>query len=1189
MAQGEDDYDAYRRRQLALADSLRDVPDSTREPSPTPPDATETTTEGGLGIPWWLHAEGVRRGVARGLAEGAGGVAEAVGKAATGVALGGLGWFGHEIGDRAENLTSAAAYGLLGPPEPATPEETRLRQGQPPWSAFKDTPIATDPLSALKNTGRMAWEGVKPGMVPPGDLSPHGSFHDYLLRKTENPDLAVWLDLIGTYPAGEAIGVASQRALVPVAKMAGRATEPLRQLPGIQDALRLFSVAGDVRAFQPSRLLTPESRATERLPLWAEQLWNDVRDPRYREYVLKGIPDDTNLRELVRSKMRRGAGAQAYLTEKRVQRAEPAFNLLKNSMKDRYGLEDVDAGDMVREFLEEATRQPGGRAGWSLDEFRAFRELQDSLNEYLVRGQRLGVRETELHNRIDRWSRASENVYAKWTRLKDDLASADVALDEKRAELAKVPLRPNKGQSRLMLDVKRETIQNDIEVLSRHRGEVRLRMEKTHADLQAALGRFNELTYGVLGTPQQIGIDPLTRKEFPIFDVDASLARIRERSGWLVDYAPRSTTPEYQRFMGKQPKHGMQISGDLSSSLGGKRATDPKRTTQQMESLLKSEAEWRNWTDPNQPVSEQLKDFAQRLVGNTPEARVYEPFVEELSKNGLARDRSLAHAFTVRSILDDPLVTRVKDTAPAGWIPIGRRGKDGKEILNGLLSSFDDDTVEVLRGKYVSPDIFRFLENMQTPYVENAYRGLGAILPSINRAYKPLVTLVRGEFWTRNFAWSVYAQTARGNWNPANYVIGLGLSFGANPSQKITLGRYGTRTMGEVRDLFIKNRIIGGETGSLVQSGWPGMHQLGGAYQSIEDGLRASYGLHLLQSGMSLKQASRKIQEVMFNYGPESMTSFERGIRDQLMPFWGWTRNIPRLTMRDLGERPQAVGRLAQVQDIGFNQTQLPPDVKENMRHTPEAEERFGFPTGYDPETDAVSMANLGMIGYTDVGQYAFRRGRTNKAIGPFLSQLDQLASQFGPLLSLGYSSTTARKAFSSSDVQDVTQLPNWARGLPGTEWVPPEAEGGAGHVKGPGWMDLLMRMGGSAPNVPTDLLSNDLDRQEAIRKYLTGWPVQTTSLTNLLQRNAAREKVFWDQTKGAYWRDAILEERMKNDSEFQDVVSGRRTLGERTQGDEGLPVPGGNVGDSIREDDDDEYRRRQLEAADQMRREGGR
>ena len=1218
----DDEYFEYRRQLMGNAIQEGVIPESPALESAAPPDMIASLRDASRRskvdqLPWYLQAEAVRRGLTNSL--------WGLGEAASQDAVGLAGATFHGIGDRISNLQSSFAQGLYGPPAPTSEEEKRKLYEEYPNPAqalgegarrvWERSALRQNPAQALGRTGRYLWEGLKPdiGGWPWGHVQPpnpeifqfdpdqlrtpdslrldqHGSWGDYVAKRTGDTGLAVPSELVGTFPAAELIGLGAMKGLAPPAKMVGRAMEPLRQVPLIQRGMQALSVAGDVRAFEPTQRITEEMRQqlsynvltgtftpTNPMPLWFRQLVQDYRDPKLWSYVWRGLPDEMNLRETLRYHGARGGGVAALAGVERSETGEPAFLKLREKFMDRYGLDQEDAGELVGEFIEEANRNPHWRSGWSLEEHQAFRALKGYLEHYQNKAANIGIRGTQLHNKIERWAGRAEKKYDRLERLQTDYDNVNDALIQAQTELRLLPSRPNRVMSRLMIDAREKEIQDRIAALNIHKGEVRAGMEQAHYELQAAFDRFNELSWGLLGDPHLIARNPAKGFEYNVYDIDQAMNAIRERSGAFVEFRPRRPTGRRRRYMGSNPK-GTGPVGDLTSNLGAERTADPKLTTMQLEDMYRSEAEWRKFTDPSAPFEKHYEDFVKAMIGRVPDSKAYEPFAATLIDYGLARDRALAHAWTVREVLNDPLIVRTKNSAPQGWIPIGVRGKDtSKEALAGLLSAFEDDVATQLRGKYVSPETFRFLEYQQTPYIANAYRGLGKVLPTINHAFKPWVTIIRPEFWTRNFAWSLYAQTSRGNWDPANYLLGAATAFRRGGNQIVEAGRYGRKTMDEVYGMFVKNRIINGAESSLI-AGTDAfrqgklMSELGANYQGIEDALRAAYGWHLLRQGKTLREIQKEVRNVMFNYGPESMTNFDRWFRDVGMPFWGWTRAIPRLTGRDFGERPQALGRLAQFQDAMFTQADMKPEDEALLRRQPDMSERLGFPVGR-PGTgpgSPIQVGNLSSIGYTDLSQWALRSGHESDVIGPFIGILDAFMANTGPLTSALYSIPTARRANSGSEIRATQQVPQWAAdvGLPGVTRDPE-----TGYATAPGIIDIGLRSIPNVPNLPSNLMSRDLGAQEAGRKWLTGWPVQTRSMDQLRRRDAVADRVIRKKVMGQRWDEVFLNRRLKEQKEFQDALRSA----DDTRPWRGYPAPDSTPTDA--EDMDyDEYRRRLME-----------
>jgi len=86
----------------------------------------------------------------------------------------------------------------------------------------------------------------------------------------------------------------------------------------------------------------------------------------------------------------------------------------------------------------------------------------------------------------------------------------------------------------------------------------------------------------------------------------------------------------------------------------------------------------------------------------------------------------------------------------------------------------------------------------------------------------------------------------------------------------------------------------------------------------VEDAGHLAIYFNALDMGMDGKAAARLTDRVLYNYGSEALTTFERNYLKRAFPFYSWTRNnLPRM-VETLAMRPGKMAEVARVQNAAY-------------------------------------------------------------------------------------------------------------------------------------------------------------------------------------------------------------------------------------------------------------------------------
>jgi len=858
---------------------------------------------------------------------------------------------------------------------------------------------------------------------------------------------AMILSLGSGFTAGTKVINLAAKPIATAARIAGRTTEPLRQIPAISQVMHQIGKVGGGKAAYSDRTLRN----------YANYVIGKAPGAKFTDWAMrKPGTKFPNERELTRTWISQGAGRGEWLSQMGKQAHDAWISDVK-AYASETGLS-----------LEEAERK-------LLDIYESTGRGAPYLREYLSKelkmGKRLGLKAEEIE-----MGRAPE-------RIRRSILGTYSLLEKERKTLAKYEEIANQpgAPAEQVLKANHASITTEE--------QIRLLEEKLDRQMHV--------------WEQKMGYLPDEETKIPTYalprDIERSKAAGREFIGPSEEaiktvkevrpppYAPRSTGEISEKIHGKAP---FRKPFGISTSLGRGRQMPPWMTTKQAEEAIQTNL-YPKW------FQNSAKDVHRAGGTSVLDKRYYAPLGEALESHVNAMSRAHADAFIIRAIAHKWGIPN--EQAPAGF----RRLSD-----MGILSGFDEATERTLSGFSVSPDVERTIKALAAISDTEPRTGIGRAVESALRLWRPIVTVVRPEFHIRNFLWSKYIQAELGNVNPMNDAMGistvLGRKFGPAPDVAppfLLNGKtYNGLTWPEVKRLFVQHRIL--SAGRMEEIGKTFLKGPGKAYQGLEDYLRASWAWYNLGKGSELSEAARSVGTVMFNYGWESMTHLESLLRRGIVPFMGWGKNIPRLAGRVMGEHPSTMANLGRLQETGERRLGMTEEDREIM--DPSYRTRGGIPVSYDPETGKLRYLGYQWVGITDPGQYSPTGERSTKTLGKAVGPLEGMVSNVNPLGQGIYELTTGRNPMTGIYGKGTVELPSYAKLLVGKV---PGIELMEGRPIGPKALDLALRLAGPLPNVPFDLRDKEWARWARGFRTLTGVPIYESDTERGIISQTFRER----------------------------------------------------------------------------------
>lgn len=951
-------------------------------------------------------------------------------------------------------LLGEVPYGL--PPEGTMAEEFRRR-------GFTQSPIPPDVAEALNVGAQMPYQGT-------------------LARAATGPEAA-------GFATEMAVGVPilneAARPIAGAARMVGRAAEPLRQLPGIRQVGRNLSPAFGIPALP------------ENAPLGD-----------YFNYVLGRYPSE---REIVRSGLRRAAGEGALQASRREDLLQiyregrkslmrggppptPAVGALPTELRNmlagaKYAgtrkMTGPEADDILRTAVNEYERQgEAALQGLGPAERAAVMAARQIALDERANRVAAGLRPNELGSHVERAAQIAEERLgrARGARaLAEQARTAEAPNpfgepppETPRGEMRLVPrgvqyITPQQAQERAGETFRQsfgpagsrgvpplpgppppETATATVPEAEAQR----LAAGAAEAERKARMSLQRVERWGGIGFPRGI--------ESRRIDLPEAERMLAERGTYPVGYDPRILSQIGRETEGI-PRYGTPTG--LSTGLGPRRSTFYHEPTSDVEARLLEKARQQGTLPRQSGFGAATED----------RPRYFQPMLRALEQHGERADRALEHGTFLQFMAENRAVPAGPGTRPLSELPV--------------LSGFEKNTKAALAAKHFSEPDFRFMEQIARAYEPKSYNAIGHAARQSLNYWKPMVTLLRPEFWVRNWAWSKFIQGAYGNLDPRNDAAGISLVTATHPEAVHRFAATGPVTERALRDEFIRNRIIGGSRAMDIGRGGPVGGGLGPAYQAGEDALRASYAVHLLRRGKTMEETALGVKNLMFNYGPEAFTPFLQNVRGVGAPFLAWAVNIPKLTGRALGERPgSAFGALGTLAGDVQQAAGIGPEDRAAMGKT--LSERGGFAYSQPDAEGWMQGLTYSPIGFGDVNQW-FPRPYHEGPLGPAQGPADAAMTSLNPGASALASLMTGRNFLGGYQYREgvPVRLPSWTAALAGA--VPGiQIEPTSGQPYGDWRIAQALQLAGPVPNIPFDIGDPRWSVQMSAIKAITGIPL---------------------------------------------------------------------------------------------------
>jgi hypothetical protein len=536
-----------------------------------------------------------------------------------------------------------------------------------------------------------------------------------------------------------------------------------------------------------------------------------------------------------------------------------------------------------------------------------------------------------------------------------------------------------------------------------------------------------------------------------------------------VRYTPRIAEPSLQKVLGTAG--GRQITAsELKPTLPGKRAVPPETTTSELEAAIEAGAVRKT------PVKEPLKPLLQAFA---------------IRGRGTARSASNARA--------------INDIFHKFAVPESEAGKGWRSMSElGILNEYLPDARKALGSGYVHPEVFRYMDDFSKATTPPNIPVLNQFL----KGWKPIVTTINPGFIGRNFEWNGIVGWIFGNRSPRNWQIAGDAMTGANPLSKVP-GL--NMVQGQLRNELVENGVIRsglrqelgmtsarierpaktllGKIGKGAEKAIKVPSRLGSAVNTAgEDLSRASFYTAMRRNGMSPAEAAKKVRQVYFDYSRDAFTRGENWVRENLVPFYAWTRRILPLTFRALAEHPSAFTRIGSLEYATAKSQNV--EQAKVRKFGPEFEQTPGLvlPNYPGQEKGTYRAIPLNAIGFFDPSRMGQTLGEGPRAF------VEQLIGAANPLLKTAYEAIWGKNTFTGRDnTGRPVRMPSWIGAIPATN----KALGDKlGIVKGPdGWYapdylySALSTPGPLASAIGDLYLASKGDRKAGARaiRWLTG------------------------------------------------------------------------------------------------------
>lgn len=468
-----------------------------------------------------------------------------------------------------------------------------------------------------------------------------------------------------------------------------------------------------------------------------------------------------------------------------------------------------------------------------------------------------------------------------------------------------------------------------------------------------------------------------------------------------------------------------------------------------------------------QLTTSEIETAIQKATGY--EGPVFRPLLEAFEIAGQGTARSVANARALGEI------------ASRFAVPANRALPTYRPMSKlGIFEGFTDEAKAAFSNSYVEPELYGYLQDFVRETTPQKVRVMSGFL----KVWKPAVTTVNPQFVSRNMQWNAIIGWIRGNRNPRNWVdAGAVLGRAEGPD----IAGLGSRAA--LRDEMIGQKVIG--TGTGLEFGVHAGRRLGAksvprralaaasqVNQAGEDLSRAAHYIAMRRRGMDPSEAAAEVARTYFDYTKDAFTTFENKLRENLVPFYVWTRNILPLTFRTLVEKPSGFAGLGAVSRESARAAGLP--LEDRPFLGPESREVLGVTLPPYPGEEGFRVSPMTQVGFFDVGQII------ENPPGAAVRQLTPLVSVPAQVAGLIKNPLTKRES------EDIVALPPAAALIPTINPELAEKWGimlaAPGRAVGPERVNALFRTGGPLGTALLDLVNTENpDAQLRAYSWLSG------------------------------------------------------------------------------------------------------
>lgn len=361
--------------------------------------------------------------------------------------------------------------------------------------------------------------------------------------------------------------------------------------------------------------------------------------------------------------------------------------------------------------------------------------------------------------------------------------------------------------------------------------------------------------------------------------------------------------------------------------------------------------------------------------------RAFEPVVQATLKSGAANDTRVMNA----GILTDAVRA------------FGRPAMRGEKVLGeiyGTKAGFSPRMQKVLDHTHVPEEVHDYLERLNHHLTPERYGRWVNGVRAVNDQFKKWALFSPG-FVARNvqnniIQTAIFGNTDIKNWQEAFHLrrrLARAKSLDDLTKIYVRTSKGGSIRASDYLASAIRRGVIGRgqtaiETGkSLTEGRLNPFRAIRSGNEFAEDVSRLSFDLHLQRSGMSPWDASRKVDQVLFNYSPRFASKGFQRTRRYGIPFVNWLSQIVPLVGRTALERPGSMGIIQsaiekQNKAQGFTPAataQLGKDIQDQggvvVGRTLEGKIKILKPTGYgsyDANSLLAPVLNRDVVGMVD-------------------------------------------------------------------------------------------------------------------------------------------------------------------------------------------------------------------------------